>query len=145
MKDLETRRIVPMSVLAIVVFIVLGVFELLIIGGVLELNAATVKRVAPWAYEPFLKLVGEHPDLNMEAAAPQEEGKGRSGEISAIGSVAGFGTEEISVGVDTNFTKPVDVPLEPVTVPSESTEEVAPVGPSTNPPQVKPEDVVPVG
>ena len=55
-----SRRIVPESVAALVVVGLLGLFELLVLFGALEVNGASVAAVAPWAYEPFCKLVGEH-------------------------------------------------------------------------------------
>jgi hypothetical protein len=62
MKELETRRITPVAYIAAIVVAVLVGLELLVVSGVLELRAGTVAKYAPWAYEPFLRLVGEHPD-----------------------------------------------------------------------------------
>ncbi len=62
MKNRESRRIVPVSIIALIVIGVLFLFETLVVGGVFEVKASTVAKVAPWAYEPFLKMIGEHPD-----------------------------------------------------------------------------------
>jgi len=56
MSKKESRRRVPVSAIAIAVFVLLVVFEVLVIGGALEIKSSTVARIAPWAYEPFLRL-----------------------------------------------------------------------------------------
>ena len=62
MKNKESRRIVPVSAFVLVLLVILVVCEALVIGGSLEVKASSIAKVAPWAYEPFLRLVGEHPD-----------------------------------------------------------------------------------
>ena len=62
MKIKESRRIVPISMVTLVALGVLFVFEMMVMLGAVNLKASFVAKVAPWAYEPFLRLVGEHPD-----------------------------------------------------------------------------------
>ncbi len=138
MKNRESRRIVPISVVTIVVFAVVVVFEALIIGGVYEVKASAVARIAPWAYEPFLKLVGEHPDSpNMHISLTQGvEAKGASAMAGASGSNPATSTPAAGTNATTNSL------LLPIMMeqPAETT--------STNePPQSEPvqKEVVPVG
>ena len=135
MSELETRRIVPMAYVATTGVVILVVFELLIILGAFELKPATVANVAPWAYEPFLKLIGEHPD--SKSKEPEEVAA-----TNKVVTVAGFSPEELSVTLDPEVTLPEPVIIEP-TVPLEGESMVVPViVPAT---VVDPEEVVPVG
>jgi len=72
MSKKESRRRVPVSAIAIAVFVLLVVFEVLVIGGALEIKSSTVARIAPWAYEPFLRLVGEHPESDTMKESAQD-------------------------------------------------------------------------
>lgn len=62
MKNGESRRIVPESIAAWTVVSILFLFELIVLFGGLEINGATVARLAPWAYSGYSWLVGEHSD-----------------------------------------------------------------------------------
>lgn len=62
MKKQNTRRINPVGQVTFIAVVVLIVFEVLIVCGAFELQPQTVEKHAPWAYEPFLRLIGEHPD-----------------------------------------------------------------------------------
>lgn len=62
MAKLETRRVNPIAHVTFVAVAILIFFEVLIVFGVFELRSQTVAKYAPWAYEPFLRLVGEHPE-----------------------------------------------------------------------------------
>jgi hypothetical protein len=63
MAERETRRINPIARLTILVLVVLFAFEAFVIFNGVEISAQTIQKYAPWAYEPFLKAVGEHPDF----------------------------------------------------------------------------------
>ena len=52
--------------------LILIFFEALVIGGVFELQAPAVAKYAPWAYEPFLRIVGEHPESAPRLAVVEE-------------------------------------------------------------------------
>jgi hypothetical protein len=65
MKNGETRRIVPESIAAWAVMAILFSFELSVLLGGLEIKGTDVARVAPWAYSLYSRLVGEHPDQNL--------------------------------------------------------------------------------
>ena len=68
MKDTSSIRKVPESVAAVVVMAVLLAFELLVLFGGLEIKSSSVAAAAPWAFNAFSRLVGEHPD-QMSARA----------------------------------------------------------------------------
>jgi hypothetical protein len=106
-----SRRIVPVSVAATVCFVLLATFELMVFGGVFQVKASVVRQVAPWAYEPFLKLTGEHPETNpalLQNEAPDETKKGVS--ASSMATVAGFRPEELSIELDTDGFETNTVP-----------------------------------
>ena len=119
----ETRRVNPVAQIAFFAVAILVVFEALVIGGVLELKAQTVAKYAPWAHEPFLRLVGEHPD------SPRfREPKPVESPVAA--------PSVMPAPVETNTAAAVtNVVLEPI----------VPVSEPTNPPPAKREEVVPVG
>ncbi|MBN2163432.1 MAG: hypothetical protein JXR25_00980 [Pontiellaceae bacterium] len=79
-------RVVPISVIAIALLAMLILCEILIMGGFLEVRASTVARIAPWATESFLKLVGDHPDSpwRIRKNAPDAPGP------STMDVIAGF-------------------------------------------------------
>ena len=72
MSKLESRRVNPIGQLALIAVLLLFVFQLFALLGVLELQAGTVAKYAPWAYEPFLRLVGEHPESSPRWASVEE-------------------------------------------------------------------------
>ena len=130
MKQLEQRRIVPISIITMILFSIMGLFQLFVIAGGYELEASTVQKIAPWAYEPFLKLVGEHPDTRP-AWAIENRTKELEEQPSPV-TVAGIDPESISVDLNldpmpTNTiieaTVPVDEPK-----PAKKSGEVIPVG-----------------
>lgn len=138
MKPVNSRRIVPIAVVTIILFFLMIVFQVFVIAGGYELEASTVKKVAPWAYIPFIKLVGEHPDTRPEWATEQET-KTKEEKQDVI-TFAGFRPESIPVTIDvdplpaTNVvlesTVPVEEPQRAVTndLPVSKSEEVVPVG-----------------
>ena len=147
MKPLGTRRIVPVSAITIVAFSVLGVFELIVISGGLQLKASTVKKVAPWFHGTFIRLVGEHPDTRPEwsvAKRQAEEVTAKPDSASAMATVAGFSPGELSVEIE-GADKP---PEQPVMEPTQQQEEPSPGDPdkvpNTTPAEVVDDDE-PVG
>ncbi len=122
----ETRRVNPIAQITFFAVAILVVFEALVIGGVLELKAQTVTKYAPWAREPFQRLVGGHPEL-----APRREPEPVE---STVAGIAGFAV--LPVPEETNDTAlTTNVVLEPT----------VPVSMPTNSPPAKLEEIVPVG
>jgi hypothetical protein len=124
MSDKAAKRIVPLSLLTAVIFSVLGILEVLIVFGVLEIKAESVRKVMPAAYMPFIKLVGEHTETRpawavSDADVLEEE----AGSGSAMADAAGM-----AVTVDTNTVQ--KILLEPTT-PANETE---PAGPNEGAP-----------
>jgi hypothetical protein len=115
MKDFESRRIMPLGHVAMVAVGVLVVFELAVAGGMVRLPAGIVAKYAPWAYEPFLKMVGEHPDVIPAWVATQKERENPEKTASTgIGTVAEMGEIPLSVLQEANTsTSAVHSILEP--------------------------------
>ncbi len=124
----ESRRIVPVSVIATSLVVCLVGLEVLVISGALELKGATVARIAPWAYEPFLKLVGEHPASQVNAK--RNEASASSAPLSAMEVVASFNADallaETNEVQEVEAAKPDPEPEEPAQ--EEPPKEVVPVG-----------------
>ena len=140
MNETNARRIVPISIVTMIVFGLMALFQVFVIAGGYELEAATVKKVAPWAYDSFLKVTGEHPDTRPEWVV---EKKTVETEADVI-RIGGIRPEAISVTIEdqplpekTGVIKPT-TPLKeestviPVSVPEiekgENPAEVVPVG-----------------
>ncbi|MCF7864501.1 MAG: hypothetical protein K9L89_06915 [Kiritimatiellales bacterium] len=145
MGKINTRRINPVSHVAALAVTMLVVFEVLVMAGVLELKAQTVAKYAPWAYEPFLKLIGEHPDsASRWAAAVEESDAGK--EKDAVAYVAGIAPSALPILIETNSVVPQTTNAVPElsVPPEEAVTNLPPVAP-VNAPQPGPEDIVPVG
>lgn len=97
----EHRRINPIAHIALIAVAVLILFEVLVISGALELKAQTVAKYAPWAYEPFLRLVGEHPE-SAPRWAIVEEANEEEPAASAVAGVTGLEPSAIPVLIETN-------------------------------------------
>ncbi|MEN8254217.1 MAG: hypothetical protein ABFR33_01995 [Verrucomicrobiota bacterium] len=136
----ETRRINPIAHITLVLVLLLIVFEGLVILGALELKAQTVAKHAPWAYEPFLKLVGEHPESAPRWASVEEPEENEALEATMVG-VTGLEPSAIPVLVETNEAVPATNMIIEATVPLEVESEPVPVAAPTNAPQ----EIVPVG
>ena len=136
------RRVNPIAHFTLVAVLILLVFEGLIIFGALELRSRTVAKYAPWAYEPFLRLVGEHPE-SAPRWAVVEESKGDKAVEATVTGVAGLEPSAIPVLIETDeamlatnvileATVPLEVEPEPVPVapikPAEESQKVIPVG-----------------
>jgi len=129
----ESRRTVPISAITLLAIVALLSFEGLVIGGAFEVRAATIARMAPWAYEPFLRLVGEHPDSFRHRQYAGDEKQ--SIENDTAGDAGGFDIEPLLMD-----TGPETVP-EP-----DSVAEETPAQPPENIlPEQPREDEVPVG
>lgn len=140
----NTRRINPVAHFATLAVTALVVFEVLVMAGALELKAQTVAKYAPWAYEPFLKLVGEHPDSAPRLAVVQED---EDADIStlALTGLGDFPPEAIPVLAETNETERAE---NIVPGPSASLEAEAQPSPTTstnNLPVFNENEIVPVG
>lgn len=106
MKNHDTRRKVLVSKIAAFVMVITFVLEGMIIFGALQVDSATIARVAPRAYEPFLKLVGEHPSSQSH---PVTEDTG-SKDTSTMDVMSGFtadtlleDTNELDTGRDADL------------------------------------------
>lgn len=141
MAKVQARRINPIAqVTALVVGVLIG-FEALVISGAFELQAPTVAKYIPWAYEPFLKLVGEHPD-SAPRLAFVEETKPDGGSSGEPRGLTGFAPEAIP-----DLSKIPDSPvITNSTLPEASgTEIVDPATEATNTINVAEEPIEPVG
>lgn len=112
MTDVEQRRVVPVSMVMTTLFSILGVLQISVIAGGLEVKSATVQKVAPWAYEPFLKLVGEHPDqLRYKVKQSEEDAESSN---SGITTIAGFAPGELGIELENAIDLPgTNILLEP--------------------------------
>lgn len=138
----DARRIKPIANVTLVLVVILVVFELLIIFGAMGLKARTVAKYAPWAYEPFLRLVGEHPESAPRLAA-EEEADGDNTSESSVAVVAGLQPSAIPVLTETDTILPgtnVAIVAEEPDAP-----ETEPADVSTNNPPAKKEAIAPVG
>lgn len=144
MAKLETRRINPIAHITLVAVIILIIFEALVMGGVLELKTQTVAKYAPWAYEPFLKLVGEHPDSAARWATVEEVDESDP-VVLPEANVTGLEPSAIPVLISTNETIITTNVLLKASVPLETETEPIPVVVPTNAPNLDPEEIVPVG
>lgn len=143
MEKLEKRRRNPLAKVAVLVVLVLLVIECGVMFGVYELQGKTVAKYAPWAYEPFLRLVGEHPDSTPRGAAIEEEKK-RYRPVSAVADLGGIAPTAFESMIDTNAPLATNVILE-ASIPIETDVEPEPVTtlPESTPAEV--EEAVPVG
>jgi len=143
MRKKESRRRVPVSAMAIIVFAVLVVLEMLLLAGALEIRSSTVARIAPWAYEPFLKLVGEHPESDTMKESAFDRTAGGADMPSGMAAVAGFNPEGLIIDLDTQAEESED----PETVvPAENPSNAVPADAAiTNPVPAPSGNVVPVG
>ena len=144
MPKLETRRINPIAHFASLAVVLLVVFEGFVIFGALELDAQTVAKYAPWAYEPFLRLVGEHPESAPRLARVERTREPEPVE-STVAGVTGLEPAAIPVPMETNDTVlATNLVLEPI-VPPEVDPDPVPVAAPTNSPPAKQEEIIPVG
>ena len=101
MKHSAEKRVVRITVVASLIFAALLIFELFIIGGGLDVNASVVRKHAPWAYEPFLKLVGEHPDqFSLWGISSRDAEAGAAEAPDPLTSIAGINPDQLSVTLE---------------------------------------------
>ena len=133
----ETRRINPIAHLTWIVVLLLLIFQALVIAGVTELKAHTVAKYAPWAYESFLRLVGEHPDSSPRWATVEEAAAPPAEDHDVI-SYTGLAPSAVPVLIETNdVVLSTNILLE-ATTPREVDAEPVPVIVPTNAPVVEP-------
>jgi len=137
MKQVEQRRIVPMSYLTIIFFMIFGILQVVVIAGVLEIKSSTVKRIAPWAYEPFLRFMGEHPDSRPRLDTGKKKKKKSS---SGIAQVAGFTPDQLDISLDAATGMLQTNTVIDVTIPTPEQPEI-----ELSEPEEDPEGDVPVG
>lgn len=145
MDKLVTRRTNPISHVAALAVTTLLVCEVLIMVGGLELKAQTVAKYAPWAYEPFLKLVGEHPGSAPRWAAVEKADESVASP-STVSGMGGLTPGEMLLPIEINEPElSTNIVLEP-SIPLEAELESVPVTTSTNNvPTPSEKIVVPVG
>jgi hypothetical protein len=142
MNQVEPRRIVPVSLITLILFGLMAVFQFFVIGGGYELEASTVKKNAPWAYESFLKMVGEHPDTRPEWAAHNKT-QDKVERADAI-KIGGFSPEAIPVTIDVEPLPESSGIIEP-TKPQAEPETIIPVSVPEEESDPEPGKAVPVG
>ncbi len=140
MKNVEARRTVPISVITLVLFCLMAVLQVFVITGGYELDASSVKKVAPWAYEPFLKITGEHPDTRPEWAVGANEDE----KVAEVIKIGGIRPDAIPVTIEDQPAPAKKVIIEP-TKPLEQPRTVIPVTTPEKEEKENPEEVVPVG
>ncbi len=140
----EKRRLNPIGHITLVLVVLLIFFEALVIFGVFELKAQTVAKYAPWAYEPFLRLIGEHPESTPRWATVEEPEEEEPVEL-AVASVTGLEPSVIPVLIETNDAVLATNLVLEATVPLDIEPEPVPVVAPTNAPDGELQEVVPVG
>lgn len=136
MKNVQEHRVVPVAMVMTIIMSCIGLFEVVVVAGGLEIKSSTIKRIAPWAYAPFLRMVGEHPEQFKGTEADTKPKMSSS--IAGLAKVAGFSADELDITLE--GTEPVNLEtiLEP-TVPVPEIIEPTEVEP------IDPADVEPVG
>ena len=115
MKDRETKRTSPLAKITLGLVGIVVVLEVFVIFGGLELKEQTVKKYAPWAYEIFLRLVGEHSGSMPQWIAEEPT----DAEEPVAKNVAGLAPEAIPQLLETNAPVSTNLLIEP-TVPLET-------------------------
>lgn len=136
----ESHRVNPVGHVALIAVLILLGFQLLAILGAVELKSGTVAKVAPWAYEPFLRLVGEHPDSKPRWASVEEADQPATSSTDVV-ALTGLESSAIPLLIETNAaaqsantileaTTPLDVEEGSATtnIPAEKLLDVPPVG-----------------
>ena len=131
------KRRAPLARLATAAVGLVFLVEAAVIGGILEIPARTVGRYAPWAYEAFLRLVGEHPD-ELPSAALLEHPAGRgTNRVERAFDATGLDPSAIPRLFEKGSWKPEPPPASSeTTAPRESLEKDAPPARKEEPPPV---------
>jgi len=135
MDKLYTRRVSRLAHFTFLAVLVLVLCEAVMISGALELKAQTVAKYAPWAYEPFLRLVGEHPESSPRGVAAEEPEMLESA-IEEPAAETGLLLDISPVTAETNAVPSSIAPAEPApaavvaptNLPAEKVDEAMPVG-----------------
>ncbi|WP_372807051.1 hypothetical protein [Pontiella sp.] len=128
MKEINPKRIVPVSTVTVVLFSLLGIFELFVLFGGLEVKASTVKRFAPWLHGPYTRMVGEHPSTRPDWEDQQLETPEAEAETAAA-SIGGFRPDELDVQLEAAKQAEPETKIEepsaaiPVSIPTDQKEE----------------------
>lgn len=122
----------------IVCLAVFGVFQLFFITEVFDVKSSTMRRVAPWFHDSFLRIVGEHPS-NRPAISEQTDPESEVSTASGMATVAGFNPEELEVTLDN-----MENPVMEETAPAEQKNAVIPVSQPEKPDEPVDENI-PVG
>jgi hypothetical protein len=142
MSKLESRRTNPVGYIAFIAVLILLIFQLFAMVGVLELKAGTVAKYAPWAYEPFLRLVGEHPESKPRWASVEEVDATPATHPDIV-DLTGLESSVIPVLIATNVTVRSTNTILEATIPLEV--EVDSAAAPTNRPIEEQLEVTPVG
>ncbi|MCF7848028.1 MAG: hypothetical protein K9M45_04195 [Kiritimatiellales bacterium] len=95
MKNKEMRRVNPVSHVATAAVLLLLLLEAVFLTGLLEIKAETIGKYAPWGYETFVRLTGEHPASKPRAAVVEEAIPQKTTRIeSTMAQVAGILNDE---------------------------------------------------
>lgn len=140
----ETGRRNPIAHITLLFVVLLFIFEASVIAGIFELKAQTVAKYAPWAYEPYLRLIGEHPDSTPRWVTVEETEEEPAEEI-AIANMTGLEPSAIPVLVETNEAVLATNLILEASVPLEVEPEPLPVIMPTNAPSGELEEAEPVG
>lgn len=116
MSDVEIRRKVPVAVLALICVSIIGILQILLLTGAYQVDAGTVRKFAPFLYNPFRKVVGEHPSTRPQTAETQAV----TSRETEIETVTGIKPEELSIKIEAPAVElPEDLPAaEPVIIPA---------------------------
>ena len=144
MEKQETRRRNPIGHITLVLVVLLIGFEILVISGMFELKAQTVAKYAPWAYEPFLRLVGEHPESTPRWISVEETDVAESVELD-VANITGLEPSAIPMLIETNEAVLATNLILEATVPVEVEPEPLPDAALTNSPSAELKEVEPVG
>lgn len=112
MKDVESRRKVPAAVIAMICVSVIGLLQLLLVTGAYQVDSGTVRKIAPFLYNPFRKMMGEHPSTRPQTAESQASSRDLE-----IETVTGIKPEDLSIEIKTEGSVPaIEAPEEGKTI-----------------------------
>lgn len=138
MKNAAGKRVVRITAVASLIFAALLIFELFVICGGLDVKASVIRKHAPWAYEPFLKLVGEHPDQFSLWGISSRDTEAVDVETpDPMTTIAGINPDQLSVTLEA--VEGTNTVVEGVSAVVEGTNTVVePSGPDATPPVLVP-------
>ena len=104
MKDVEKRRVVPIATITLVCAVFLGLFQVFVLTGSYQVKASTVRKTVPFLYEPYRKMMGEHPSYRTELVT-----NAKKKESSTVATVAGIDPSELQVTIESPELPPLKV------------------------------------